>query len=357
MRKSLTINGVFYDETGLPELIEQKSGQKELPLWEKEIFEFIREWISEDPTVEVQTSGTTGMPKKYRVRKSAMQVSALKTLEYFGLKKGDNALLCLSPRYIAGKLMIVRAFVGELDLIISEPTSVPLDNLKTEIDFAAMVPMQVQKQLDKDAGAFKHLKKLIIGGGEVPGSLKEKLQKITTEVWETYGMTETLTHIALRKVNGKDKSDWFAILPGVEISKTDDDRLVAKVEGITESELFTNDIVEFKDDKSFMLQGRADDVINTGGIKVMPQLVENKIKERIKRRFVISSLPDETLGEKIVLVIEDENCDENSFELPELQYFEKPKEIICLKEFPETGTGKLKRKEIKNIIRQMENKI
>jgi len=355
MKKSLTINGIFYDQYRLPELIESKVEQQDLPQWEREVYGFIGEWINDKKTVEVHTSGTTGKPKMYFVSKSAMVVSAKKTLGFFNLKKEDKALLCLSPRYIAGKLMIVRAFEGELGLLISEPKSTPLEGIEREIDFAAMVPMQVQKQLEKNVDAFIELKKLIIGGGEVSVTLNEKLQNIKTEVWETYGMTETLTHIALRKLNGDNRSEWFRTLPGVKVSKTEDSRLIVEVEGITEGALITNDVVEFNKDGGFRVLGRADDVINTGGIKVMPQKIEEKIGKWLHDPFVISSVPDEVLGEKIVLVVEGDEFDTVPLvkKMEELEYFEKPREVMFVDEFPRTETGKIKRKELRNKIRNL----
>jgi len=355
MKNNLTINGIFYDRLQLTELVEHKTSRPELPQWERDIYNFIREWIDGKETVEVQTSGTTGTPRKCKVTKEAMVVSAKKTLEFFGLKKGDTALLCLSPRYIAGKLMIVRAFEGELDLLITEPSSTPLEGIEREIGFSAMVPMQVQKQIELDPEAFGKLKKLIIGGGEVPNTLKEKLQKILTEVWETYGMTETLTHIALKKVNGSDRSEWFRTLLGVKVSKTEDSRLVVEVEGITDGTLITNDVVEFNKDGGFRILGRADDVINTGGIKVMPQKIEEKTGKWLQGSFVVSSVPDEVLGEKLVLVIEGDEFDANSLleKMQGMENFEKPKEVMFVDELPRTETGKIKRKELKEKIRKL----
>jgi O-succinylbenzoic acid--CoA ligase len=354
MKKQITINNVSYSGSGLVDLIEEKLSDALLPDWEREVYEFIREWFGNKESVEVRTSGTTGEPRKYKVSKKAMLVSARKTIDFFNLKPGDTALLCLSPKYIAGKLMIVRAVEGDLNLLLSEPSSTPLEDLAYDVDFLAMVPMQVQKQLEKNKDAFSKVKKLIIGGGEVSPALKEKLQEIRTEVWETYGMTETLTHIALKKINGENSSDWFEPLPGVELSKTTDGRLVVGVEGITDGKLETNDIVEFNGEKKFRILGRADDVINTGGIKVMPQKVEQKLELFINRPLVISSLPDEVLCEKIILVIEGRPFDREKltekFKL--LEFYERPKEILFLEEFPRTGSGKIKRKEIKKIIKE-----
>jgi len=353
MKKQITINNISYSGSGLADLIEEKLSDALLAYWEREVYGFIREWFGNEEFVEVQTSGTTGEPRKYKVSKKAMLVSARKTLDFFHLKPGDTALLCLSPKYIAGKLMIVRAVEGDLNLLLSEPSSTPLEGLAYDVDFTAMVPMQVQKQIEKNKDAFSKVKKLIIGGGEVAPTLKEKLQEIRTEVWETYGMTETLTHIALKKINGKNSLDWFELLPGVEVSKTTDGRLVVSVEGITDGKLETNDIVEFNGENRFCILGRADDVINTGGIKVMPQKVEQKLELFINRPLVISSLPDKVLGEKIILVIEGSPFDTEklSEKFKTLEFYERPKKILFLDGFPRTDSGKIKRKEIKERIK------
>jgi O-succinylbenzoic acid--CoA ligase len=170
-------------------------------------------------------------------------------------------------------------------------------------------------------------------------------------------MTETLTHIALKKINGKNNTDWFELLPGVEVSKTTDGRLVVSVEGITDGKLETNDIVEFNGENRFRILGRADDVINTGGIKVMPQKVEQKLEWFINRPFVISSLPGEVLGEKIIIVIEGRplfDTEKLTEKFKTLEFYERPKEILFLEEFPRTGSGKIKRKEIKERIKNKE---
>jgi len=335
------------------ELLSKKIREKDLPQWEKDIFDFIRQWIDNDTYIEVQTSGTTGEPRRYKVTKEAIRISAQKTLEFFRLKPGDSALLSLPPKYIAGKLMIVRAFVGGLNLILREPSGTPLENIDTDIDFAAMVPMQVQKQIEVNAEVFKKVRTLIIGGGEVSQPLKEKLQDIQTGVWETYGMTETLTHIALKKLNGKGKSEWFTVLQGVKVQKNSSDCLEVEVEGITTGKLTTSDIVEFNDSGQFKIVGRSDDVINTGGIKVMPASVERKIEKWIPRSFVVSSLPDEVLGEKVVLVIEGDLFDDTELKkkLKKLKFYDTPKAICFLSKLPRTETGKIKRGEVRRMIR------
>ncbi len=336
----------------LKELSSQKLADINLPRWKRDVYGFILEWIDDDNTIGVQTSGTTGKPRKFRVSKESMGISARKTLNFFKLNPGDSALLCLSPNYIAGKLMIVRALIGELDLVIEEPSGTPLEYIDGNIDFVAMVPMQVQKQIQINHEAFKKVKKLIIGGGEVLPSLKEELQGIPTEVWETYGMTETLTHIALKKLNGKGKLDWFIPLQGVTVSENGDNCLEVEVEGVTTGRLTTSDVVEFNKYGYFKIIGRADDVINTGGIKVFPSELEKKIGEWISQPFIISSVPDEILGEKVVLVIESDtfNVTELKTNLKNLEFYETPKDIFFIRQLSRTDTGKIVRREVRRMI-------
>ncbi len=336
----------------------QKLNTGKILPWERDIFIFISQWLDDTETIEVQTSGTTGEPRKYLVSKKSMIISARKTLDFFQLKPGDSALLCLSPRYIAGKLMIVRAFAGKLNLILTQPVSTPLQGINENIDFATMVPMQVSKQMQTNPDAFNRLKTLIIGGGEVPDLLKERLQTISTKIWETYGMTETLTHVALKKLNGDARSDWFSSLPGVKVEKNSNDCLVVEVDGITRDPLITSDIVEFDEQKQFKIKGRVDDVINTGGIKIMPVDVEKKIGQWIDRSFVVSSVSDEKLGEKVVLVIEGDAFDVSELQakLKSLEFYEIPGSLMFFEELPCTETGKIKRKELKNLIHERNHK-
>ncbi len=349
---SLTINSVICKYTELQSLVSEKLSNTALPQWERDIFEFISFWIDDKETIEVQTSGTTGAPRKYLVSKKSMIISARKTLDFFNLKPEDTALLSLSPQYIAGKLMIVRAFVGGLNLILSEPSGTPLEDIDVNIDFAAMVPMQMQKQILVNPVAFKKVKTLIVGGGEVSPSLTKELQHISTQVWGTYGMTETLTHIALKKINGKGKSEWFTVLQGVKVQKNSSDCLEVEVDGITTDKLATSDIVEFNDSGQFKVLGRSDDVINSGGIKVMPSLVEKKIEKWVDRSFVVSSVSDDELGEKVVLVIESDSYDDTELKenLKTLKFYETPKDIVFVSLFPYTKTGKIKRNVIKRML-------
>ena len=197
--------------------IQQKLNAENLQLWEKGIYEFILNWFDETDSVIQKTSGSTGAPKEIRLKKSAMIASAEATLEYFKLEKNDTAWLCLPIDYLAGKMMVVRAIVGKLNWILSEPEGTrTLPNL--EINFTALVPMQLQKLIDSNAD-FRKLENIIVGGAAMSRNLILQCQSISSKVFATYGMTETCSHIALQQINGKNKQDTFHVLDGVLISQ------------------------------------------------------------------------------------------------------------------------------------------
>ena len=353
--KPLTINGKTLSPKELLETGRRIIIDPSQPEWLQDFYEFVLDWMHDCDIMEVKTSGTTSNPKTISVSKEAMVQSARKTLDYFGLEPGDNTLLCLSSRYIAGKMMIVRAIIGELNLIMQEPSSDPWQDLDTEIDFVPVVPLQVQK-LVKQPEKQKLVKTILVGGAPIDHQLERKLQRISPVVFQSYGMTETLTHVALRRVNGEEPSDFYRALDGVSFSEDDQQRLIVDADFL-DRPIKTNDVVNLLDEKRFIWHGRADSVINSGGIKVFPEEVEKKLAKLIYRRFFITGISDEELGEKIVLIIEGEPMEESCLEALKnridqaVEKYEAPKEIYFYKTFPETGTGKIKRKEVvENLI-------
>ena len=295
--------------------------------FEKPVGEFFLDWFDENTYIDLQTSGTTGTPKKIRISKQAMVDSALATGDFFELHSGQKALNCLSVKYIAGKLMFVRAFILGLDMDFVAPSSHPLLNNDVKYDFVAMVPLQAQNSLKE----LKDVKKLIIGGARISADLEKELLKLPTKVYETYGMTETITHIAAKLVGEKQ----FSVLPNITISYDDRNCLVIHAPRITEEVIVTNDLVELVNENQFIFLGRYDNVINSGGVKLIPETIEEKLAHRIHSKFFVMGMPDEVLGEKLVLVVEGEkqNFDESIFEL--LDKYEKPKEIIFIPKFKE----------------------
>lgn len=308
-------------------------------IWQQEIFSFINEWFSEDVCITSSTSGTTGTPKKISIPKSAMKLSAQMTGNFFDLKKGDSALLCMPVGFIAGKMMIVRAIELKLKLYCIEPKSKVKIDFINKIDFVPMTPMQVENSFDE----LSKIKVLLIGGAPLSDELRNKLLEIETQSFESYGMTETITHIALKKIS----EEHFTTLEKVKIRSDERDCLVIETPYF-EEEIITNDIVEIISPNRFRWIGRFDNVINSGGVKLFPEVIEAKLKPLIQTEFIISSVPDNSLGQKLVLVVEGEHYD---FEFPEsLTKFEKPKTVYFVKKFPRTDSGKIKRNEISKLI-------
>lgn len=311
---------------------------KEGSEFEKSIGDFLLDWFDDKPYINLQTSGTTGTPKIIRTSKQAMVNSALATGDFFELHPGDKALYCLPTKYIAGKMMLVRSFILGLDIDFVAPSSHPLSKNVTKYDFVAMVPMQAQNSLAE----LKNVKKMIVGGAKMSKSLEKSLLKGKTKVYETYGMTETITHIAAKKIGEK----AFSILPNIQISQNDKNCLVISAPKISDEPIVTNDLVEIVNDNQFVFLGRIDNVVNSGGIKLIPEQIEEKLSNQIHSRFFVGGSPDTVLGEKLVLVIEGDKqaLDETIFN--DLDKYEKPKEVFYVSKFIETENGKIKRKEI-----------
>jgi O-succinylbenzoic acid--CoA ligase len=304
---------------------------------EQTIGEFLLDWFDDKENIEMKTSGTTGLPKKVQLQKRAMIHSALSTGDFFELEPGNKTLLCLPVQFIAGKMMLVRSIILGLDLDIVEPSTAPLALNTTQYDFVAMVPLQVQNSIE----ALKNVKKLIVGGAKMDASLEEKvLPLIKTAVYETYGMTETITHIAARRVG----ENVFTVLPNVKIAQDDRGCLVITVPYISDEPVVTNDMVEIIREDQFKFLGRIDNVINSGGVKLIPEQIEAKLIDKISARFFVTGIPDSVLGEKLILVVEGEKQDFAPDFFDGLGKFEKPKEIVFVPKFKENENGKLLRK-------------
>jgi len=309
---------------------------KEGDAYEKSIGEFFLDWFDEKEYIEMTTSGTTGLPKLVRLEKQAMIQSALATGDFFDLKPGDKALLCLPTQFIAGKMMMVRSLILGLELDVVSPSLHPLAFITKIYDFVAMVPLQVQNSIEK----LSKVRKLIIGGAKMDSSLEEQLLPLKTEIYETYGMTETITHIAAKRLG----DSVFSILPNVKISIDDRQCLVINVATISDEPIVTNDLVELVNEQQFIFLGRIDNVINSGGVKLIPEQIEAKLTGKINNRFFVTGLPDTTLGEKLVLVIEGEKQEFPADFFDVLGKYEKPKEIVFVSKFKENENGKLLRK-------------
>ena len=320
--------------------------------------EFLKEWHNDSPTVLVHTSGSTGKPKPMLVEKRRMEASARITCQFLGLKPGDTALLCMSLDYIAGKMMVVRALTYGLKLIAVKPCGCP--EWEGDIDFAAMVPMQVYNLLQSEEGLkrLKAIKHLIIGGGAIDDGLASVLVGFPNHVWSTYGMTETLSHIALRRLNGPEASEWYTPFEGVTLSQTDEGRLVIDAPAVHDGPLVTNDIVEFvspslwrgKGGGPFRIKGRKDNVICSGGIKIQIEEVERLLRPQLSAPFMISKRPDEKFGEQVVLLTESMDMDLIRDVCQRvLPKYWQPRSFLHIDSLPMTETGKPARKEAEQL--------
>lgn len=327
--------------------------------FEEKVISYLHEWFSDSTSVKVQTSGSTGTPKIFEIEKAKMLHSAKTTCDILGLKSDDSALLCLPVEYISGKMMVVRAIERKLKLILKTPSSTPLLELNDQIDFCAMSPLQVENSLDK----IHFIKNLIIGGAAVSENLKLKIHNINSQkpvanhIFETYGMSETLSHIALKEIYPH-ALDYFKVLDDIEISLDERGCLKINAPKLNPEILQTNDLVEIKDGNQFKFLGRIDHVINSGGAKIFPEELEALIKKRISNEAVFIGIPDEVLGQKLILVIEnafpnDPGEKEIINQLSTVNYqqkFHRPKDIAFVEKIPRTPNGKVNRRELLNLF-------
>lgn len=320
-----------------------------------ELEEFLKEWRTSQPCVLVHTSGSTGKPKPLLVEKRRMEASARKTCRFLHLQSGMTALLALPLDYIAGKMMVVRSEVCGLRLIAIEPSGNPLRAVKEHIDFAAFTPMQVYNMLqDKEQRErLKLIGSVIIGGGGISEAMERELADFPNAIYSTYGMTETLSHIALRRLNGEPRSPYYMPLEGVSVGLNADSCLVISAPDVAKDVLETHDIAEFSPDKSgFRILGRLDNVISTGGIKVLAEEIEQRLRGHIPTPFFITKRKDEKFGEAITLVYErakDTGKETSIKKMREicaslLPKYHIPRYYLKVEHLPLTETGKPKRR-------------
>ncbi|WP_108114124.1 AMP-binding protein [Kordia periserrulae] len=340
------LDGNYFNREELKEVA--YSFVKEGKPYEQIMGDFLIDWLNDKEYIDVFTSGSTGKPKSIRLSKQAMVHSALATGDFFGIHPGDAALQCLPSNFIAGKMMLVRAMILGLELDLVVPTSNPLENLEKKYDFCAMVPLQVENSLKH----LHNIKTLIVGGAPASNSLVESLQGVSTNIFATYGMTETITHIAAKPLNHLPKGEkgHYKTLPNISVSVDDRNCLVIDAPRITGEKIITNDVVDIISETEFDWLGRVDNVINSGGVKLHPEQIEEKLHLFIKHRFFVTAVDDEQLGKKLILLIEDEKQKLNTAALlktiqnsKKLSKFEIPKAIYTIKKFVETDTGKVQR--------------
>ena len=383
------------------------------------IEEFMAEWRSESPYIKVHTSGSTGTPKALLAEKRRMQASARITCQFLGLKAGDTALLCLPLDYIAGKMMVVRALTCGLRLVSVPPSSHPLSMLHAQcfmlndqqttkdktfsikhyelsikhyalsIDFAAMVPLQVWQslQVDEERQRLEAIRHLIIGGGPIDDELASRLRTMPNAVWSTYGMTETLSHIALRRLSGPEATDWYTPFDGVAVDINAEGCLVIDAPAVHDGPLVTNDIAEIRSLPSerqadapvfanhgvqadysspnregpgvclFRILGRKDNVICSGGLKIQAEEVERLLQPHLSAPFCITRRRHPLLGQTVVLLTEDSDTQRIGEVCRRmLPRHWQPRLIATVARLPLPATGKTARSQAEQIANSIETK-
>lgn len=332
----------------------ERVGADSLAVWRQgkagfaaELADFLETWFSAGTSVELRTSGSTGVPQCIMAAKAAMRASAALSCRIFGLSRGDSALLCLPLRYIAGKMMVVRALVAGLHLRLVEPGSTPLASLSGRVDFAPLIPMQATRTLAEPDGADRlaQIGTLLLGGGFVDASLEAALQPLPCRAFASYGMTETLSHVALRALNGPQRSDFYTPLPGVSVSGSPEGTLCLSLPHLGIAGMETNDYAELRPDGSFRILGRRDAVINSGGVKIQAEAVEAPLREATGLSLLVLPAPHPVLGQCVALVWEGDLSAQPALSraMEALPRYHRPLLVRHVQAIPRTGTGKLSR--------------
>ena len=334
--------------------------------YEADALAFGRAWLGGQTEFVLPTSGSTGQPKPIRLTRAQMRASAHLTGQTLGLRAGDAALVCLNIHYVAGVMMLVRGLELGLLMTIVEPTSNPLagfDATTTRFAFTALVPLQLQTMLETPTNAdqltklpiLNRMKAILVGGAATSPALERALQVITAPVYATYGMTETVSHVALRRLNGPQRSDFFTALNGIELGTDARGCLHITAAATNFERVQTNDVVEMPDATHFRLRGRADTIINSGGVKVQPEPIEQIIQAVLAQfgpvpRLFVAGLPDEWLGQRITVISEQLSVSSEQWKMvqnavrAELGAYAVPKEWLTVLSFVETPTGKIDRR-------------
>ena len=354
-QQRLLLEGKEYAPEDIFRLVAEGAGNCPPALWD--LYLFLNEWFDASPIITVHTSGSTGVPKELVVRKDRMMQSARLTCEFLNLQAGDTALLCMNLRYIGAMMMVVRSLVAGLNLVVRPASGHPLSDVEVPLKFAAMVPLQVYNTLRVPAERkrLEHTDILIIGGGAVDDSLEAELKTIPLAAYSTYGMTETLSHIALRRLNGEAASKCYYPFPSVELSLSAENTLIVKAPLICDDVLQTNDIACLCSDGGFTIAGRKDNVINSGGIKIQAEEMENRLQPFIPVPFAVTAVPDPCLGQALTLLIAgkpDIKELENKLQAV-LETYYRPKHIFITELIPQTENGKIDRTGCRILAQQM----
>ena len=333
--------------------------------FESDTISFLKAWLNGNASFSIQTSGSTGVPKTITHKRVQMEASATATIQALQLSSSHVALVCIPTRYVGGRMMLVRALLQEMPIIAMEPEGNPLARALQEdvpVGFCALVPLQMERFLDESFSVVDKLSStqaVILGGAPVSPRLEQRLQEVPCPVYHTYGMTETVSHVALRSLNGPQRSEAFTLMPGIDAET--DDRGCLRICGAVSNQEWvqTNDLIAWEGDRSFRWLGRADNVINTGGVKVFIETVERTIESlwpKKGQRFFLYGKADERLGQQVRLMVEGEPWRDSEQQgiisklSDRLPPFHAPKSLTFVSAFVETPTGKINRKATVEIV-------
>lgn len=350
-QQRLLLEGKEYASDDIARFVAEGAENYPSAIWD--LYLFLNEWFNDSSVITVHTSGSTGTPKALVARKDQMMQSARLTCEFLNLQAGHTALLCMNLRYIGAMMVVVRSLVAGLNLIVRPASGHPLADINEPLKFAAMVPLQVYNTLHtpEEKEQLKQTEILIIGGGAVDEALEAEIKSLPIAVYSTYGMTETLSHIALRRLNGNSASDHYYPFSSVELSLSPENTLVIKAPLVCDDILQTNDIARIYPDGSFTILGRKDNVINSGGIKIQAEEIEKVLRPFIPMPFVITSVPDQRLGQAVTLLIAGQlDTKEMEDKLKTiLEPYYRPRYILTTDCIPQTKNGKISRAECRTL--------
>jgi len=339
--------------------IQEYPAQLDAPVngYEAQVLDFVRQWLTGTQEFTLTTSGSTGAPQSITLRRRQLEASARRTGDFFDLGPGDRALVCLNCEYIGGLMMLVRGLERNLHLTIVEPQGNPLDMVaaETAFDFAAFVPLQLRALLAAgQAPRLNAMKAILVGGATVGATLAAAIRELRAPVYHTYGMTETCSHVALRRLNGPDATTAYRVLSGIAAGQDERGCLTLRGDVTDDQLIVTNDQVQLLDAHTFEWLGRADFVINTGGVKVPAEKVELVLDVALaeigeSRRCFVAGRPDARLGQAVTAFIEGPPLSAaaekqlQALLAARLGRYERPRQLVYVPAFAMTASGKLDR--------------
>lgn len=320
----------------------------------RELGDFLANWFDSSEFILQKTSGSTGIAKELKISKKAMLASAQLTLKTLEIANKQKVLLCLPLQYIAGKMMVVRALAGQHHLVIQTPTNTP-QNLMNNFALTAMVPLQLKNLVAKNE-SFNGIQNILIGGATLDQEIENQIQNLPCTIYETYGMAETCSHIALRRANGPQRETDFKLLDGITVKLDQDARLIVSAPHLELHEFQTSDLAEITGPRTFKWLGRADHIINSGGIKINPIEIEREVEPILGHKCVVLGLPHPTWGQEMVMVVETLNKQMSEETVMQsiqshLSSTQRPKKIVFMNEFPRNESMKTDRISIYNSVR------